>query len=394
MTVLLCAALPCPLQKSLSSCGDRKRIYVSQSGKHKQPQLYICVYKRCSNLHYMFGVFLFVFLPEGNLLANLALCGSRNSSVDEETKDRGHSVRSEDGGTQPDLRERDFDYRAQPLVRNRMCAFKNMKPADKLTLMSEKIEASPGSSPDRRRHATRVVVMGDDRVLGRLARAYHSIRWAAGFLVFYVPQTFCLSLRCECINVSFHSCTFSFSINVLLMLSDRERESKRLVLTKKLNLQLYYIPVTDMEAPLCPPVSHSTRRRLIGLNCRRLYLTWQHLLSLTGYPMSGWRQVVSRLLVGKSGSMVQQQHQQSARCNLQAGWKGNQHDSRVNGHADRFVRLERQYHTYMRMSTNNTTDNRLDHSKYRYKYEQIEIMVSSPIHDVLPCTSLLLVLAC
>ena len=92
--------------------------------------------------------------------------------------------------------------------------------------------------------------------------------------------------------------------------------------------------------------------------------------------------------------MVQQQHQQSARCNLQAGWKGNQRDSRVNGHADRFVRLERQYHTYMRMSTNNTTDNRLDHSKYRYKYEQIEIMVSSPIHDVLPCTSLLLVLAC
>ncbi|KAM8723784.1 phosphoinositide 3-kinase regulatory subunit 6 [Acanthopagrus schlegelii] len=143
-----------------------------------------------------------------NLLANLALCGSRNSSVDEETKDRRHSVRSEDGGTQPDLRERDFDYRAQALVRNRMCAFKNMKPADKLTLMSEKIEASPGSSPDRRRHATRVVVMGDDRVLGRLARAYHSIR---------------------------------------------ERESKRLVLTKKLNLQLYYIPVTDMEAPLCPP---------------------------------------------------------------------------------------------------------------------------------------------
>lgn len=94
-----------------------------------------------------------IHFPEGSLLANLALCGSRNSSVDEESKDRRDSVRSEDGGVQRDLRERDFDYREQPLVRKRRYAFKNMNPADKLTLMSEKIEASPGSSPDRGSHA-------------------------------------------------------------------------------------------------------------------------------------------------------------------------------------------------------------------------------------------------
>ncbi|XP_030262855.1 phosphoinositide 3-kinase regulatory subunit 6 [Sparus aurata] len=39
--------------------------------------------------------------------------------------------------------------------------------------------------------------------------------------------------------------------------SIRERGSKCLVLTKKLNLQLYYIPVTDVEAPLCPSVSYT-----------------------------------------------------------------------------------------------------------------------------------------
>ncbi|XP_073350178.1 phosphoinositide 3-kinase regulatory subunit 6 [Pagrus major] len=145
---------------------------------------------------------------EGNLLAKLALSGSRNSSVGEESKDRRDPVRSEDSGIERAPGESDFDYREQPLVRNRRIAFKNMKPADKLTLMSEKIEASPALTEDRRRLTTRVVVMGDDRVLGRLARAYHSIR---------------------------------------------ERESKRLVLTKKLNLQLYYIPVTDVEPLLSPP---------------------------------------------------------------------------------------------------------------------------------------------
>ncbi|KAM9346026.1 phosphoinositide 3-kinase regulatory subunit 6 [Symphorus nematophorus] len=149
-----------------------------------------------------------------NLLANFPLC---NSSVDEEAKSKKHSVRSEDSGI--DQKQSDFDSREQPPDRkptafSRRNALKNMKPADKLSLMKEKIEAFLGSAPvrkdDRRHHTARVVLMGDDRVLGRLTRAYRSIR---------------------------------------------ERESKHLILTKKLNLQLYYIPVTDVESSLSPPHS-------------------------------------------------------------------------------------------------------------------------------------------
>ncbi|XP_051244356.1 phosphoinositide 3-kinase regulatory subunit 6 isoform X2 [Dicentrarchus labrax] len=143
-----------------------------------------------------------------------------NSGVDGKVKNKRHSVESEYSGTETDLKESDFDDGEQTPVRNpgpafnRRNAFKNIKPADKLSLMREKIEAFPGSFPvlkeDRRRHTARVVVMGDDRVLGRLSRAYHSIR---------------------------------------------EKESKCLILTKKLNLQLYYIPVTDVEPSLSLPDS-------------------------------------------------------------------------------------------------------------------------------------------
>ncbi|XP_027141226.1 phosphoinositide 3-kinase regulatory subunit 6 isoform X3 [Larimichthys crocea] len=137
-----------------------------------------------------------------NLLVKFALDCCRNSSTDEEVKDKKGSVQSED-----DQKERN-----PTSVFNRRKAFKNMKPADKITLMREKIEAFPGSSPafkeDRRRHTARVVVMGDDRVLGTLTRAYCLIR---------------------------------------------ERESKRLVLTKRLDIQFYYIPVTDVEPSSIPP---------------------------------------------------------------------------------------------------------------------------------------------
>lgn len=58
-----------------------------------------------------------------------------------------------------------------------------MNKADKLSLIKDKKEAFPGSSPVLKEewslHTARVVVMGDDRVLGRLTRAYHSIRLAA-----------------------------------------------------------------------------------------------------------------------------------------------------------------------------------------------------------------------
>lgn len=54
-----------------------------------------------------------------------------------------------------------------------------MNAADKLTAVKEKMEAISLGSPvpkDDGKHTARIVVMGDDRVLGRLTRAYHSIR--------------------------------------------------------------------------------------------------------------------------------------------------------------------------------------------------------------------------
>ncbi|XP_059204708.1 phosphoinositide 3-kinase regulatory subunit 6 [Centropristis striata] len=156
-----------------------------------------------------------------DLLANLTRCSCSNStSVDEEEKEKRDSVQSADSGIGRDLK--DFDDTLRSPVTNpttsfsRRNAFKSMKPADRLSLMKEKIDAFPGNSnvldKDAARHTARVVVMGDDRVLGRLTRAYHSIR---------------------------------------------ERESKRLILTKKLNLRLYYIPVTDEEPSFSSPESPS-----------------------------------------------------------------------------------------------------------------------------------------
>ncbi|XP_075942791.1 phosphoinositide 3-kinase regulatory subunit 6 [Anarhichas minor] len=151
-----------------------------------------------------------------NLLANFAMCcGSNSTTVDKEEKDKRDSVRSEDSGIKSNL-----DDTARPASINPAPSFtrrntvKPMNTARKLSPMSEKMDVFPGGSPlfneDRRRHTARVVVLGDDRVLGRLATAFHSIR---------------------------------------------ERESKRLILTKKLNLRLYYIPVTDAAPSLSSPAS-------------------------------------------------------------------------------------------------------------------------------------------
>ncbi|KAK9535552.1 hypothetical protein VZT92_007927 [Zoarces viviparus] len=151
-----------------------------------------------------------------NLLATFAMCcGSNSTSVDKE-EDKRDSVRSEDSGIKRDLKENNLDdaSKSPPPSFTRRNAVKLMKTARKLSLMSEKMDAFPGGSPlfneDGRRHTARVVVLGDDRVLGRLATAFHSIR---------------------------------------------ERESKRLILTKKLNLRLYYIPVTDAALSLSSPAS-------------------------------------------------------------------------------------------------------------------------------------------
>lgn len=110
-----------------------------------------------------------------------------NSSLDE-GNDKGDSVQSKDSSVERNQKESDFDDKKQPLksvsnplsALNRRKAFRNLKPADKLSLAMEKTEAFPGSSPVlkeyRKCHTARVVVMGDDRVLGRLTKAYHAIR--------------------------------------------------------------------------------------------------------------------------------------------------------------------------------------------------------------------------
>nr|XP_033501696.1 phosphoinositide 3-kinase regulatory subunit 6 [Epinephelus lanceolatus] len=150
-----------------------------------------------------------------DLLADFAQCSHSNSaSVDEDEKGK------RDSGIERDIKESDPDDTLRSLatkpgsVIKRRNAFKSMKPADRLSLMEEKIDVFPGSSAvvkeDRRRHTARVVVMGDDRVLGRLARTYHSIR---------------------------------------------ERESKHLLLTRKLKLQLYYVPFSNVESSLSSPDS-------------------------------------------------------------------------------------------------------------------------------------------
>lgn len=130
---------------------------------------------------------------------------------DEDTKDfrlSVDSVLSTDSGIEKDLTdaEEKENKRSALTHLSRKPAFKNMPVQHRHALMRQKTEEAPSSTTLPKEECgltARIVVMGDDRVLGRLAEAYQSIR---------------------------------------------ERESKRLILTKKVNLQMYYIPVTD--APL------------------------------------------------------------------------------------------------------------------------------------------------
>ncbi|XP_058509732.1 phosphoinositide 3-kinase regulatory subunit 6 isoform X2 [Solea solea] len=150
--------------------------------------------------------------PEDNLLANFTLRSCSNS-MDKDEDDMGNS---EDGEVRRHREDSCAEDTKRPrnssLAISRRNAYRKGNSAGRLNLMTENIDGFPGSSPvfmeDCRRRTARVVVMGDNRVLGRLTKAYHSIR---------------------------------------------DRESKHLTLTKRLNLQLYYIPVTDVEPPLSSP---------------------------------------------------------------------------------------------------------------------------------------------
>ncbi|KAK7940251.1 hypothetical protein WMY93_003577 [Mugilogobius chulae] len=103
-------------------------------------------------------------------------------------------------------------------LNKRRYAYKATKPGNQLSLMNAKMQNSTNnfSSREQCRHTARVIVMGDDCILGKLASAYHSIR---------------------------------------------QKESKRVMLTNKLNLHFYYIPVTDL-APLQPDASVQEETKL------------------------------------------------------------------------------------------------------------------------------------
>ncbi|CAB1433428.1 unnamed protein product [Pleuronectes platessa] len=144
-----------------------------------------------------------------SLLANFSLRSNSNSSVDVEEKDK-----------------RDGSVRNPSSAISRRNAYR--RATSKLILMREKMDTFAGSRrvqrDDCRCLTARVVVMGDDRVLGRLSRVFLSIR---------------------------------------------QRESKHLVLTKKLNLQLYYVPVTSSQEPsspvgLCPDEGRLSLAGLLG----------------------------------------------------------------------------------------------------------------------------------
>lgn len=120
-------------------------------------------------------------------------CGPPSPSPDEENRDKRDSVQSVDSGIERDLKDLDLDHdKEQPPARSPLAAFtrplaaftrrlgvRNMKPGDKVSLITESMEALPSSTPvltEGRSHTARIVVIGDDRVLGRLAQAYRSIR--------------------------------------------------------------------------------------------------------------------------------------------------------------------------------------------------------------------------
>ncbi|XP_063327040.1 phosphoinositide 3-kinase regulatory subunit 6 [Pelmatolapia mariae] len=145
-----------------------------------------------------------------NLLTDFALPSGSNSIKDDKKRI------SRDSGIVKDLKDPDDTeqppYTAQKILRERRNALKSSSSAEKLSLMKEKMkEDVTGNSPllkEERSHTARVVVLGDDSTLGKLTKAYYIIR---------------------------------------------KKEAKRNMLTKKLDLQLYYIPVSDAEASPSSP---------------------------------------------------------------------------------------------------------------------------------------------
>uniref|UniRef100_A0AAV2KEY0 Phosphoinositide 3-kinase regulatory subunit 6 n=1 Tax=Knipowitschia caucasica TaxID=637954 RepID=A0AAV2KEY0_KNICA len=145
---------------------------------------------------------------------------SLSSSCDLDEKNGRALVQSTDNGIKKDFKEHSAPSespRRSMSTFSRRKAFKETKSGNQLSLMHDKMESFSNNSFSReqRSHTALIVVMGDDRILGKLACAYRSIR---------------------------------------------EKESKHIRLTKKMNLQFYYVPVADVS--LQPDASVQEESRL------------------------------------------------------------------------------------------------------------------------------------
>lgn len=125
----------------------------------------------------------------------------RNSACLEEDKDTKHasfiSTISIDSGIEGDLPLNEFSFlmvepsgglevqeQQKSLPFSRRPCVRWPKAGNRTTIMMEAIKESGGTGgsgnsilKDERNFTARVVIMGDDSTLGRLAKAYHSIRY-------------------------------------------------------------------------------------------------------------------------------------------------------------------------------------------------------------------------
>ncbi|MCJ8739363.1 hypothetical protein PDJAM_G00046280 [Pangasius djambal] len=163
-----------------------------------------------------------------NEMINFTLMSSanRNSALLEEDKDTRRasviSTISRDSGIEGDLPLNEFSFlmvepsgglevqeQQKSLSFSRRPCVRWPKAGNRMTLMMEAIKESGGTGgsgssilKEEKNFTARVVVMGDDSTLGRLAKAYHTIR---------------------------------------------KKEMRNLFLTKRVNLEIYYVPVTSQS---------------------------------------------------------------------------------------------------------------------------------------------------
>lgn len=100
----------------------------------------------------------------------------------------------------------------------------------------------------------------------------------------------------------------------------RGRESKHLMLTKRLNLRFYYIPLAHVGTPPETPVRLVAHINSFSSKKKKIH---RCILFPSVPPSSGPQCIFSLLLPRTSGSVVRQQHQWSTDIDHYAVWNGN-----------------------------------------------------------------------